>query len=464
VITSSLALLSGTTWDPQPEGAQVAQVGVQLDSETASWFTAVGPGQPQDGAQLWWWTWNTPADDGVTHTLHARALDGVGQQADTGWKATIVDVVAPQITVTTHLETVTLPDAPPAAGPSVAQSLGRWVNDGGAKRPTAVSALASTPVLTGTVTDGAGVQAVRVLVYDPLGSTSTAEATLTDGNWEYAPDLAGWVLGTYALRVQGADIHGNIRVLGPYLLKVQDAPIMGLTAANSGPRLIGQFVTLSATVTAGSSVTYTWAFGDGGTAEGRVVTHAYAADGTYTATVTASNSVSTLSAETTVTILPSPTPTNTPTQTPTNTPTQTPTSTPTQTPTNTLTQTPTSTPTQTPSNTPTHTPTPTPTHTPTRTPTNTPTPTDTPEPTALGDVNGDGLVNSTDALIVLSADVGMDTSRFCPMNCGDVNRDGLVNSTDALIILCYDAGMPVPFPIGQPVCPCTITQPPGCSS
>jgi len=486
VITTSVALLSGTAWDPQPAGARVAHVDVQLDSETASWFPAVGPGQPQGGVQPWWWTWNTPADDGVTHTLHARALDGVGRTADTGWKTTIVDVVAPEITVTNHLQSVILPDDRPAVGLSVGQSLGRRVNDGDAKLPTSKGSLPSTPVLAGKVTDGAGVQAVRVLVYNPLGNTSVAEAALTDGTWLYAPDLAGWVVGTYALRVQAVDIHGNISMQGPYLLEVQDAPIMGLTAANDGPRLIGQHVTLSATVAAGSNVTYAWTFGDGITATGRIVTHTYAAEGTYTATVTASNSVSTLPAQTTVTILPSPTPTptqtptntptktptstptqtptNTPTQTPTNTPTQTPTSTPTQTATNTLTQTPTSTPTQTPSNTPTHTPTRTPTHTPTRTPTNTPTPTDTPEPTALGDVNGDGLVNSTDALIVLSADVGMDTSRFCPMNCGDVNRDGLVNSTDALIILCYDAGMPVPFPIGQPVCPCTITQPPGCSS
>jgi len=81
----------------------------------------------------------------------------------------------------------------------------------------------------------------------------------------------------------------------------------------------------------------------------------------------------------------------------------------------------------------------------------------------LGGVNSDGLVNSTDALIILSADAGMDTSEFCPMNCGDVNGDGLVNSTDALIILSYDVGMSVPFPVGQPGCSSGVTQPPGCS-
>jgi len=80
----------------------------------------------------------------------------------------------------------------------------------------------------------------------------------------------------------------------------------------------------------------------------------------------------------------------------------------------------------------------------------------------LGDVNGDEMVNSTDALIVLSCDVGIDVSQFCPMNCGDVNDDGFINSTDALIILSYDVGIPVPFPVGEPGCPQNVTQCPGC--
>jgi hypothetical protein len=81
----------------------------------------------------------------------------------------------------------------------------------------------------------------------------------------------------------------------------------------------------------------------------------------------------------------------------------------------------------------------------------------------LGYVNGDGAVNSTDTLIVLSADAGINTSQFCPMNCGDVNDDGLVNSTDALIILSYDAGMSVSFPVGTGACPSSVTQPAGCA-
>ena len=83
-------------------------------------------------------------------------------------------------------------------------------------------------------------------------------------------------------------------------------------------------------------------------------------------------------------------------------------------------------------------------------------------PTILGDVNGDGRVNSTDALIVLSGSAGISVLQFCPLNCGDVNGNGLVNSTDALIILSYSAGMSVPFNLGQPGCPASVTPCLGC--
>jgi len=70
---------------------------------------------------------------------------------------------------------------------------------------------------------------------------------------------------------------------------------------------------------------------------------------------------------------------------------------------------------------------------------------------------------STDALIILSADVGINSSAFCPMNCGDVNADGYVNSADALIILSYNVGLTVPFPVGTGACPSSVTQPLGCN-
>ena len=75
----------------------------------------------------------------------------------------------------------------------------------------------------------------------------------------------------------------------------------------------------------------------------------------------------------------------------------------------------------------------------------------------LGDVNGDGLVNSTDALIVLSFDAGLTISDAATLerlnaSVGDVNADGATNSTDALLILSYDVGLFVPAPVNEPTC------------
>ena len=87
----------------------------------------------------------------------------------------------------------------------------------------------------------------------------------------------------------------------------------------------------------------------------------------------------------------------------------------------------------------------------------------TPPAKVLGDVDGDGLINSTDALIILSCDIGIDVSQFCPMTCGDVNADGLVNSTDTLLVLSYDAALDVPYPVGLPGCPSSVTTCAGCT-
>jgi hypothetical protein len=61
-----------------------------------------------------------------------------------------------------------------------------------------------------------------------------------------------------------------------------------------------------------------------------------------------------------------------------------------------------------------------------------------------GDVNGDGLINSADALVVLSAAVGLPVPNTMDLPAGDVDRDGLTTSRDALFILSYSIGLSVP--------------------
>ena len=59
-----------------------------------------------------------------------------------------------------------------------------------------------------------------------------------------------------------------------------------------------------------------------------------------------------------------------------------------------------------------------------------------------GDVSGDGSVDSRDALITLSAAVGLPVSGF-NLARGDVDGDSIVNSRDALMMLSYAIGVPI---------------------
>lgn len=86
-------------------------------------------------------------------------------------------------------------------------------------------------------------------------------------------------------------------------LHLPDLPIDGLAAGNNSPTALGQTTTLSATVTAGTHVVYTWDPGDGSPpASGPILRHTYLATGTYTAVVTAANNVSSRYTATTVVI------------------------------------------------------------------------------------------------------------------------------------------------------------------
>lgn len=80
------------------------------------------------------------------------------------------------------------------------------------------------------------------------------------------------------------------------------ASIEGLSAVNDSPTELGQPTTLTATVNSGTEVSYAWAFGDGETGSGAVVTHTYPTAGRYTTVVTATDGLSLLTTTSRVTI------------------------------------------------------------------------------------------------------------------------------------------------------------------
>jgi glucose/arabinose dehydrogenase len=132
--------------------------------------------------------------------------------------------------------------------------------------------------------------------------------------WSLTPDGQGGWQVTFLNDIPGnpstfgENLAGELFVAGHangiiYRVVETDTPITGLTATNNSPVQLGKSVTLTATVETGDNIIYSWAFGDGTTGSDQIVTHTYATTGTFTAIVTASNTINLLTATTVVTIL-----------------------------------------------------------------------------------------------------------------------------------------------------------------
>jgi hypothetical protein len=139
--------------------------------------------------------------------------------------------------------------------------------------------------------------------------------TWTHALLEFSPALEMGDAAVCALPpVNGIDQRGVSRPqgfgcdIGAFEREVEIEPITGLAAANDSPTLLGETTTLTATVTGGTEISYTWNFDDGTMGAGAVVTHTYTAVGVYTAVVTATNPVSAMTTTTAVTIYLPPTP------------------------------------------------------------------------------------------------------------------------------------------------------------
>jgi hypothetical protein len=216
ILSGNYAQVGGATSD-LPTGGQVLTAAVQLDDETASWQPALVYAPDATGDQNWRWTWNLPSEDGVTHTLRARAADVVGNVSPAGeWQETMVDTIAPVVTVTV----VT----------------------------TEVRGLDSGPVLTGTVSDGGGVSEVTVHVNTPTGDSYSDETDHGGGTWTYTPHFQAG--GFHTMYVEAWDLAGNVTRRGPFTTWYEPAPVPvgGVTIPVSTFDLLLPWITLVAAV------------------------------------------------------------------------------------------------------------------------------------------------------------------------------------------------------------------------
>jgi hypothetical protein len=101
----------------------------------------------------------------------------------------------------------------------------------------------------------------------------------------------------YTLSVPG-ETSSAITQAGFNILGETQEPISGLSAENDSPTILGETTLLTATVISGTYVLFEWDLGDGITDTGAAVNHIYPDIGIYTATVTASNSISMAQAST----------------------------------------------------------------------------------------------------------------------------------------------------------------------
>jgi uncharacterized repeat protein (TIGR01451 family) len=219
---------------------------------------------------------------------------------------TTVSPVADLSIVKSVTPTVTVPQGAPLtytlavsnAGPSPLEST-VTVTDA---LPAVLEAVAITAP-GWTCATGAAVEDSRPLTctLDGLDVGPAPEIVIT----ATAPSTTGLVLRNTAGVTTRASDPITLNNRSAVTVAVGDIAITGLGATNDSPTALGTLTWLDASVATGTNVTYTWAFGDGTgtTGTGAPISYTYPTTGTFTAVVTATNSVSRLTATTSVEII-----------------------------------------------------------------------------------------------------------------------------------------------------------------
>jgi subtilisin-like proprotein convertase family protein len=286
-------------------------------------------------------------EDHISHTLTAAALDLAGNRSETITLTVWVDNVAPTLTIsesvaTAHVDVSVRAVAGTTGDSGKVQTMYANVHTPSGNRVTMQVSrdgdpwwFEFTPKETGTYTIWINAQeqggntttagsfsltviglAVENDSPTALGAATTFTATIVGDSgytydWDFCDQFS--VIGhpspaishTYgAVNVYTATVtarKGTAVFTGTTQVVVDEA-IAGLTASNDSPTPAGNATTLTSTLSAGTNATYKWDFGDGqpsATDDQPVASHKYPG-GLYTAIITATNSVSVMTAATVV--------------------------------------------------------------------------------------------------------------------------------------------------------------------
>lgn len=171
----------------------------------------------------------------------------------------------------------------------------------------AVSTLTATVPVTVTDVPITGLQATSNSPR-PFGTATSFTATVGAGTnvnylWNFGDGIIGsgpnpphiyTTVGFFTALVTATNSVNTLTATVP--VTITEVPIGGLSAASSSPTPLGNATAFTATASGGTNINYVWNFGDGSFGSGIATSHTYAAVGSYTVELTATNSANTLTA------------------------------------------------------------------------------------------------------------------------------------------------------------------------
>lgn len=243
---------------------------------------------------------------GVPGTFTATVTGGDANTLDFFWSFGDSKTMEGQVVSHTYNRVGTFTISLLVTGPNVNRELLRTIN------------VVNVPVVT-----PGGIGQVKVGTSAPTvaGNPTTFIASVTSGTepityqWNFgdgSPSEQGSRVnhiypqpGRYTVIVTASNPYGRSKTASAQVL-ITEAPIRGLKIAHTAPIVVDRTVIFSATVESGTNVSYRWSFSNGTAATGPVVTRPFRETGQWQVSVTASNSLGSVSVSEQFTVLTTP--------------------------------------------------------------------------------------------------------------------------------------------------------------